>query len=240
MKRSFQHGVIPSTIKLRVTHDRNLKTRSEPDDWIRDINVDILEADQKIGTGTLHVIQAENALECDVTLHDLVDAHSDTTTQCGSVVYDLSRGNQDFRPVIYRLFEIDPILDILLLAALEIEPAFRGRGIGLIVLSKMIQRWGKDCSLTVMKPYPLQFSQKEAEETKEFKRALGKLVKYYSRLGFKKIPNGSWTRGPAHYGLSMRAFQKWGPTPSDCGKLSDLKSSERKLPDEKTQIYPQA
>jgi hypothetical protein len=40
-----------------------------------------------------------------------------------------------------------------------------------------------------MKPYPLQYVEKDAEDTLEFKNAYQKLVRYYARLGFTKIPS---------------------------------------------------
>jgi hypothetical protein len=55
----------------------------------------------------------------------------------------------------------------------------------------MIKRWGKGCSLAVMKPYPLQYVEKDADDTPEFKKARQKLVQYYARLGFTKIPGSS-------------------------------------------------
>src|SRR6476661_2837200 len=153
-------------INLRVTSSSGGKKDGyESGQWIREITVEILENGQKIGTATVIDINADGALEDGFSLHDLMD-HSGNLLHCGYAVYDFSC---DFglRSVIHRLFpaifdiEHKFSFNLLLLERLEIDPPFRGRGIGLIVLSKLIKRWGKAAALVVMKPFPLQYVELE-------------------------------------------------------------------------------
>ena len=138
----------------------------------------------------------------------MCDSHSQTTYDCGEAVYQMASRVNNFRLVVRRLFHLGYFdsLNILLIARLEIEPPYRGRGIGLTVLSRLIKRWGKDCSLAVMKPYPLQYAGKDADDTQEFKKAYRKLVQSYAPLGFTKIPSSS-KYGKGHYGLSLMGHQ---------------------------------
>jgi GNAT superfamily N-acetyltransferase len=162
--------------------------------------------EHQIGTATLYVFNADGA---DVDVMDMCDAHSQPTYDCGLAVYERASRVNAFRPAIRRLFHLEPFdsLNVLLLARLEIEPPYRGRGIGLTVISQMIKRWGKGCTLAVMKPYPLQYVNKTAEATSEFKNTYQKLAQYYARLGFSKIPsqrgNGRYEYGNGHYGLAL-------------------------------------
>jgi GNAT superfamily N-acetyltransferase len=197
-------------IKLRVKHSWGGKDEGgDSDQWIREVELEIVEADQVIGTATLYVFNADGADAAGHSLHDMCDAHSQTTYEGGLAVYQMIGRVNAFRPAIRRLFHLEAFdsLNVLLLAQLEIEPPYRGRGIGLTALSRMIKRWGKGCTLAVMKPYPLQYVEKEAEDTPDFKNACQKLVRYYAPLGFIKIPsqrgNGPYEYGNGYYGLAL-------------------------------------
>jgi GNAT superfamily N-acetyltransferase len=119
----------------------------------------------------------------------------------------MKRSVNEFRPGVRRKFRIGrwDSLNVLLISQIKIEPPYRGRGIALAFVSRVIKRWGKGCTLAVMKPYPLQYCGEDAEDTPEFKSAYRKLVRYYAPLGFAKIPygNGSLEHGGGHYGLSL-------------------------------------
>jgi GNAT superfamily N-acetyltransferase len=160
-----------------------------------------------IGEAKLYVFNADGADAAGVSMCDMCDGYSQTTYNCGEAVYNLASSVNEFRPAVQRIFDIDPwdSLNVLLLAELKIEPPYRGRGIGLTVISKMIKRWGKSCSLAVIKPFPLQSAGKDDGDTPEFKNAYRKLVRYYAPLGFTKIPyrNGSLEHGGGHYGLRL-------------------------------------
>lgn len=195
-------------VKLQVIRDSGGKAVSrEPDDWIRSVELELIEADLVIGTAELHVFNADGADATGESLHDMCDAHSSATYNCGVAVYNMRRSVNEFRVAVRRKFRIGlwDSLNVLLISLIKIEPAYRGREIGLTALSRMIKKWGKGCSLAVMKPYPLQYCGKDAEATPEYKSAYRKLVRYYAPLCFTKIPyrNGSLEHGGGHYGLRL-------------------------------------
>ncbi len=195
-------------VKLQVIRDSGGKAVSrEPDDWIRSVELELIEADRVIGTAELYVFNADGADTAGESIHEMCDAHSQTTYDCGVAVYNMMSSVNEFRRAVRRNFDIGlwDSLNVLLLSRIEIEPPYRGRGSGLTVLSRMIKRWGKGCTLAVMKPYPLQYCGKNADPTPEFKNAYRKLVRYYAPLGFTKIPyrNGSLEHGGGHYGLRL-------------------------------------
>ena len=64
-------------------------------------------------------------------------------------------------------------------------------------MQKIILRWKADCSLTVMKPFPLQYENRWDRNgalknpyltNAALKRDRNKLVNHYAKLGFRKIP----------------------------------------------------
>jgi hypothetical protein len=163
------------------------------DEWIREVYLEIVEASQVIGTATVYVIDADSAEAAGESMYFVCDDFDQNTYNCGDAVYDMAGRANEFRPAVRRTFNIEPwdSLNVLLLSQVEIEIPYRGRGIGLTVLSRMIKRWGEGCTLGVMKPYPLQYCGKDAEDTPEFKNAYRKLVRYYALLGFTKIHIGT-------------------------------------------------
>jgi hypothetical protein len=193
-----------------VAHKAAVKLRVKggfQDEWIREVYLEIVEASQVIGTATLYVIDADGAEAASESIYVVCDDFDQNTYNCGDAVYDMAGRANKFRPAVRRIFNIEPwdSLNVLLLSQIKIEPPCRGRGIALTVLSRMIKRWGKGCTLAVMKPYPLQYCGKDVEATPEFKNAYQNLVGYYAPLGFRKIPcrSGSLEHGGGHYGLRL-------------------------------------
>jgi GNAT superfamily N-acetyltransferase len=90
--------------------------------------------------------------------------------------------------------------NVLILERLEILPAFRGRNLGLIVMRRLIERFGSGAAYIAIKPFPLQgeyIGNKEEDPwraelqllnlDKNHRRATTKLHRYYRKLGFKTM-----------------------------------------------------
>jgi GNAT superfamily N-acetyltransferase len=91
--------------------------------------------------------------------------------------------------------------NILILDRLEILPQFRGRGLGLAVMSDLIKRFSLGAGLVAIKPYPLQFEFHSSDtESRTWRQELGlsglcadeklatqKLCDYYGRIGFRRL-----------------------------------------------------
>ncbi len=186
MNPQTQHG----PIKLRKILPEGYRKGDDEDEFIERVELEILEAGKAIGTAELFVIKADDAYICGESIFFLCDEHQETY-DCGEAVYDFLANDPCFRSIIYRDFlpSGSDSLDVIYLSKMEIGEPFRKRGIGLIVLKKMMQRWGKGCALAVLKPFPLQYGRKDDEDELQFKKDSRKLIKYYSKLGFRKIPS---------------------------------------------------
>ena len=93
-----------------------------------------------------------------------------------------------------------------MLAVLEIklDKAHRGKRIGLAVMLETMRQVGGSCALTVIKPWPLQYSAKEFQAiSKSGKSDSGKsaedrdrefeaLRKYWSQLGFARLAESDY------------------------------------------------
>jgi hypothetical protein len=91
-------------------------------------------------------------------------------------------------------------LNLLIVDRIEILPEFRGNNIGLECLRRCLQQYAHGCGVVALKCFPLQFEGAELDDpawrrkmqmgklSKDHKRSLAKLKKYYASLGFKIIP----------------------------------------------------
>ena len=89
---------------------------------------------------------------------------------------------------------------LLLIDRMEIDPQYRGKRIGLAAMYYTIQKFGHGCSLSVIKPFPLQFEARAKEKpqsngdlklamfTRNEAAAVDKLRVYYGLMGFLPIP----------------------------------------------------
>jgi hypothetical protein len=63
----------------------------------------------------------------------------------------------------------------------------------LFVQLTLRRRHQNNCGLAAIKPFPLQYEKTETEKSDPvFKRDHKKLLKYYARLGFKKLPGADF------------------------------------------------
>jgi hypothetical protein len=155
--------------------------------YLENIEIELFEKSAPIGTAKLVRIFAYDCLlEEKCSLFYLLDQHSQLTYGCYAALYDENGFNRN----VENLFPsaLWPC-NVLLINRIEIGFQYRGKGLGLIAIKKMVQRWKSDCGLTVIKPFPLQYEGGKAKgHENEFERDRRKLAKYYSQLGFIRIP----------------------------------------------------
>lgn len=96
-----------------------------------------------------------------------------------------AKGNR-FKPSIEAIAGED-LGRILALGLIEIEPSYRGKGLGLRAMELICRRMGGDCSLAVLKAFPTQWEGRVAEDPKAFRRDRARLVSYYRRAGFEPV-----------------------------------------------------
>lgn len=111
--------------------------------------------------------------------------------------------------------------DVLAIAKMEIRPEHRGQRVGLLTLLRLMQMFSSGFALTLIKPWPLQYTATEFEEiAKTGKTSQGwtdrkrgkdfhKLRSYYGKLGFKQIGNTDFFGFPSFRPLpSVKAVMR--------------------------------
>lgn len=146
-------------LRLKVTYsnlDDDEVSDLDAEEWVREVGLEIVEANEVIGTASFLKLDADAALADGVSLFEMCDSYTQESYDCGEAVFgpDWCGFNRNVR----RLFDDLPFSgNVLILDRLEILTAFRGRRIGLLALLRIMRRWGKGCALVVMKPFPLQY-----------------------------------------------------------------------------------
>lgn len=96
--------------------------------------------------------------------------------------------------------------NLLILDRIEVLPQFRGRRIGLKVLRQMMVRFSPGAGVIALKAFPLQLEHESFDEderawrerldlksfVQDEKISIAKLEGYYSKLGFKALPNSAF------------------------------------------------
>jgi GNAT superfamily N-acetyltransferase len=145
-------------------------------------------------------------------LWDVCDAYEQTTADAYQVLFS---ERYEFAPVIQELFPDAMSPDVLIIDLVRVDPAYRGRGLGLLAARRVMDVFEPDDGLVLVKPFPLQFNAHQrsavakdtdlAAFTCDEKTAFKKLRKHWERLGFRRIPKTEYyALSPAVVTPSMR------------------------------------
>jgi GNAT superfamily N-acetyltransferase len=152
------------------------------------------EEEAEVGRFRLSYIDVCGAMDVGASVFDIFD-YSQETCDYYSAIFDIETLGASAR--LTKLFkdEIWPS-NVLILDRLEILPEFRGHSLGLVVMRRLIERFGAGTGVVAIKPFPLQHEDAREEEQwrqrmkldqldKSLRRATAKLRWHYAKLGFK-------------------------------------------------------
>jgi GNAT superfamily N-acetyltransferase len=177
-----------------------LSDNCEPDQVIPAIHGDVLDADEDAGDGRkigyigVSLIQRGRAMNDGIDLDDALDCADGGCDEGFRVIFDCE--TQEWRPSLINLYGGEPPdHDVLFIECLELDPAFRGKGIGAQVVKTTIATFGSGCTLVACKPFLLQHGVRASEEAPEDPRAkkkrladLAKVRKFWTGCGFRNVP----------------------------------------------------
>lgn len=158
----------------------------EPSQYVTEYHGEVLSGDdlaEPVGTMTLYVAdlpmaQWEN--------HSPIDVLDSVDSNVAHFVSLISTRSGLFVPSVAHVADTD-LSAVLILGRLEIEPAFRGKGLGLEAIEIACKRFSLGCSIAVLTAFPTQWEGRVAEGPSQFKRDRAKLMQYYGRAGFEPI-----------------------------------------------------
>jgi len=117
-----------------------------------------------------------------------------------SVSHDVGReGLDDDGWVRDDVFEGGVGIDVLILDRVWLDPLLRGRGLGLVVVSRLMATFGRGCAGAVLFPAPVD-REIEPPEGAGRAAATARLAEHWAKLGFgpSDTATGVWTFDLAH------------------------------------------
>jgi len=156
------------------------------------------DKDTPVGRVRLFYLDMGAILKTNIGLFDLFDIRGETEPFYSALIdHDTKEFKSDLEEILG-----DSIIDLnlLIIDRLEILPEFRGNNIGRECLRRCLQQYAHGCGVVALKCFPLQFEAGGFDDpawrrkmqlgklSRNEKRSLAKLKKYYASLGFRVIP----------------------------------------------------
>lgn len=197
----FQEEYEYEDISLNINHYVNLES-DEPDNVIQEVSADIILGDQKVGfiEGSYIDISLLHTDYQNGSIFDVFDAHSQTLANVYPYIMD---DNYGVREGLTEGFSDN----VLYIDRFVIEnEALRNRGIGSRALAYFIRVAGRDAGIVVAQPVPIDKDNKSSyteTDSPDKKERLRRLMKFYKRLGFKKIAKSPYVYLDTAYNIEL-------------------------------------
>jgi len=175
-------GYEDCVLDLRVVVSPRCR-EGEPGDYLLEYEGAVISGPDRveaIGTMSMYIVDLEAAADDGVSPFDVLDAIDSSLAHFCEL---LSSRTGAFRPKVSDYAGTD-LGRVLVLTHLEIEPRFRGHGLGLLAIRTACDGIGQGCTLAALKAFPVQWEGRVEEGPSQFARDRAKLVTYYRRVGF--------------------------------------------------------
>jgi hypothetical protein len=175
---------------------------SDPSHYAYSTHGSVIAADaqgNETVAGKFHVYYLDvcAALDAGESVSDIFDCRSSTVDYFSAI---FASDSLDISEELQKLLKYDAGWgNVLILNRLEILPVFRRRNLGLLVMRRLIERFGAGAAWVAIKPFPLQRECHSHDDDewraklqlsgleKDARRATAKLRQYYKQLGFKAM-----------------------------------------------------
>jgi len=134
-----------------------------------------------------------------VSLYDAMDCFSASAEECFAALY--REDGQEWSKAVNELYDGDvPGMDALFIEEIQLEPKYRGQGIGADIVRELISTFASTgIALVACKPFPLQYLEWKADDAEhrklretpgfEEKRIadFARVAQFWTELGFRKL-----------------------------------------------------
>jgi GNAT superfamily N-acetyltransferase len=185
------------TVEFKLS--ASLREELADDDFVHEISGRILascneEEDEDAGALHASLVQFNEALQHGIDTNRIGDGISSEVAEYWECLFDVNTG--DLKPEIRVEYETVGC-NLLIIDFIEVYPKFRGHGIGLAGVQRVVDVFGTGCALVAGTPQPLQFTPSFASDPDKLnslqapnfpkRQATHKLQKYWSRAGFRPL-----------------------------------------------------
>lgn len=192
------HSVDPTSLVIDYKHEQRYSSYDECNvhDWHFEVRALLVGADDEaddddmvqVARGEALVVQLDNGRDP----FDALDEHSENAMKIGEAIFDTTTGEllDEFADTIEQLGD-----RVLILTELEVEPPFRGQGLGPLIAGLAIEALSAGALAVVCYPAPLHRPLDSDGQPRDFvddewTAGVAKLSALWARLGFQHFRNG--------------------------------------------------
>ncbi|MDE1177105.1 MAG: hypothetical protein PW789_10955 [Edaphobacter sp.] len=171
----------------------------DPSDFITVCHGDIIclmddDSEQEIGTVVVYMIERSRVPNEGMSLFEVMDCLDGDSCDCFANLFD--QESEQLKPEVERLLSENRAFqhDMMLIERLELKPDYRGRGLGNEIASRVIQKFGQNCSVITCVPVPLQFTglgPRDKEPTGK-RSAQQRVRKFWEGVGFLRLAGSDY------------------------------------------------
>jgi hypothetical protein len=182
--------------------ERPLHAAELRDEYIQEIRGDIIlrryatDTGETVGILTAFTVDGERAMIRHEDLFEVVDSCNRTLTTCFEWLFNINKGR--WRKPIRQRWGKELSANWLYIDTVAIEPAHRGRDVGLLAVCRVLDRFAPPNGLAILEPGPMQFGPHGADRAwcERFRpemlpgdeaKARNALAKHWRALGFTHI-----------------------------------------------------
>lgn len=139
--------------RFLITFSGTIYQRLEPND-----ENDDEENEEIVGHVELILVRREQIWNEHESLFEAMDSLSSETCECYESIFDVRTG--DWKQAILSLYKPEEPMhpDLLFIQKLELQPEWRGKGIGSDVVEQIVFAMGSMCGLVCCKPFPIEYT----------------------------------------------------------------------------------
>lgn len=187
---------------LEIDKSEEAVVSDELSDYVYEITGRVLGLDdrpcrQLVGKFRAFYFDVQAGINAYESVFELFDDRSETYDYY-EAIFGRHADSDGYSEKLCQLLSIEPYwANVLVLDRLEILPKFRAHNLGLIVMRRLIERFGAGTEIVAIKPFPLQSEDVNASAWRrrlrlsEFEpnhqKAVTKLRRHYRMLGFKHM-----------------------------------------------------
>jgi hypothetical protein len=141
--------------------ERPLHAAELGDEYIQEIKGDIIlrryatDTGETVGTLTAFTVDGERAMIRHEDLFEVVDSCNRTLTTCFEWLFNMNKGR--WRKPIRQRWGKELSANCLYIDTVALEPAHRGRDVGLLAVCRVLDRFAPPNGLAILEPGPMQF-----------------------------------------------------------------------------------
>ena len=187
-------------ITFRVDFEVSISQyEGDPSDFITVYQGDVIgmmddESEQKIGNLTVYMVERGRVLNEGMSLFEVMDCLDGDSCDCFANLFD--HETEQLKPEVERLISENRAFqsDMMLIERLELDPEYRGRGIGKEVALRTIQKLGANCGVITCVPVPLQFTGLGPKEKKPAGERLAqqRVRLFWAGVGFVRLSRSGY------------------------------------------------